>query len=589
MTAVVPINSDLSASDERPGVYFQIRTGGGGSALADAFRRVIIWGHKTSSGTAPLNSLTRCPSVSDAITYAGQGSDLCRQYQAFASQAGNGVADVYLLPVTDPGGTAATRKIIFAGSPTTAGSFDVWVCGYLHSIRCSTSDTATTLGDALIAALNANVNLPMTFANGAGTVTGTYRHTGLIGNDVPIIVNKTGAAGITVSAGTVTYATDPTGSAGSTTVTIGGTTITTAIDPAVETTVSLIATKVAAAINAGAYPCTATSSSGVVTLLFATDRVVNKVSAAIVTFTATTVTVACGTVAPNNGSNKPTLTTALANLANFAGGARIWITPFNESTTTGTMATHIELMQNGQYQRDQFLFWGSNDGIVTAGALPAATTPVLTALWRYCGTVEPDSPQQGCEIGARMAGLVAAEDYAPKNYDGALIHSDAAGAVPNLLPHPAVRLAPSGDDAQTALHTYGLNPIAVSAAGSKVVVKARTTWQTDNTLRDVGKGQGLAVIRIAMVGAGSAVIAGKNIRRNGTPRTENTITLVQIRSALVAKARDLDNLDLFDGVDAWKDSIQLAFNGSDPTRVDGFIPMPVPPNLHQLGLVGSPQ
>ncbi len=585
VNSVVPINNDVSSAWEPPGVYFQIRAGGGGSSLADAFKRVIIFGYKKTAGTAPLNTLTRCTSQSDCATFVGQGSDIYRQYQAFISQAGQAISDVYLLPITEPSGTNATRLIVVAGPPTTAGSVDLFICGYLMSVRISTSDTATTIGDAIAAAINANLNLPCTAANVSGTVTLTYVHKGITGNDLPIIVNQYGASGVTFSAGTLTFANAATG-AGSATLSVGATTITAAITNGQTAINSGIAMK--NAINGGGYPFTATDDgAGVVTLFYATDRVVNKLSAAIVTSTVQTATLACGTPAPSNGSNRPTLTTALANLSNFAGGARLWLSPWFDATTVGAQATHIELMQNGQYQRDQFLFIGSNDSLATAGALPAATSPALSALYRYNVAICPDSPQQGYEEAARVCGAVAQQSYVPKNLDSYPLHTDPSQSVPLLLPHPAVRLAPQGDDSQTALHTYGLTPIAVSADGVRVIVKARTTWMTDAQLRDLPVALHMGFLRIRFVTAGAKAIAGKSIKRNGTPRTENTITLTQVKSALIAEARSLDDQDLFDGVDVWKDAFQLAPN-SDFTRVDGFVPLAVIRPFHQLGLVGAP-
>lgn len=592
MSDIVPQNTDVPSSFEPPGVYFQIRTGGGASILADAWKRVFLWGHKLSSGTAAYDVPTRCSSVLEAFLLAGQGSDLARAYQAYQAQAGNGVADVYLIPVAEPsGGTQATRKIIVAGTPTTAGSVDIFICGYLHSVRIATSDTPTTIGDAIAAAINANANLPVTAANVTGTVTLTLRLKGYQGNDLPIIVNQQDASGITFSPGTITYATNATG-AGSATVTVGSVTSTVAVGNG--NTPGVIGTAVKVAINAnGNSPVSATDDvAGVVTLFYVRDRVVNGVSAAIVTSTGTTATVACGTAVANDGSNRPSLTTALANLANFAGGARLWLSTWGNVTTLGTMATHIELMQNGQHQRDQYLFVGSNAGIVTAGGIPSGTTPALTAKYRYNVICLPDSPQQGMEEAARCLGMVARESFYAKNYDGAELVSDAAGTIPNLLPHPAVRLGPQSDDAQTALHTYGLTPIAVTTDGRKVVVKGRTTDLTpisSGGTPDWGVAQLLGWDRVQFVGAGSAAIAGKSIRRNGTPRSENTITIAQIKAALIAKARDLDDQDLYDGIDVWKDAFTLAPNANDPTRVDGFVPMAVIRPLHQLGLVGSPQ
>ena len=582
-----PQNTDVPSSFEPPGTFFQLRTAGAGAAGGDLGRRVLLLAHKTASGTGQLHFPIRCPGKALAAQYAGSGSDAARAYQALVAQIGEGVADVYLLLVAEPAGTQATRTIIVSGTPTKAGSVDLWICGYLVSVRIAQSDTPTTIAAAIRDAVNAITALPVVASASTGTVTLTYRHAGLVGNDIPVILNQTDADGITFSPGTIAYTNAAVG-AGSATVTIGGTTITAAL--AGGETAAGVATKVAAAINGGSFPVRCSDDgNGTLTLLYAADRVVNKVSAAIVTTTGTTVAVSCGAVAPNNGSNRPTLTTALANLANQDGGFRLWLSTWNDAATIGTLAAHIESQASGLYQKEQYLHVGSTDGIVTAGALPASTTPALTGLWRYSVDVCPDSPQQAYEEAARCVGMIVAEDYIPKNYDGTTLKTDAAQRTPNLLPHPAVRIAPTSDDAQTALHSYGLTPICVTFDGRKVVAKGRTTWQTDPMLRDWGVAQHLGFLRQQFIDAGSKAIAGKSIRKNGVPRSPNVTSITNVRAALIARARDLDLLDLFDGIDVWKDAFVLSFNPQTPDRIDGYIPLAVIRGLHTLGLVGDVQ
>ena len=269
---------------------------------------------------------------------------------------------------------------------------------------------------------------------------------------------------------------------------------------------------------------------------------------------------------------------------------KLWLTTWNDATTVGTQTANIEVGANGLYQKEQFLFIGSTDGIVTAGALPTSTTPMLTGLWRYAVLNQPDSPQQAYEVAARAAAMVAVEDYAPRNYDGAELHTDPAQRIPFLLPHPAVRISPGSDDAQMALHTYGLAPVCVTADGRLVIAKGRSTWQTDaGPFRDWGGGQHVGYMRLRFIAVGGALIAGKNIRRNGPAHTPNVLTLESNRDALIAEASRLDGLDLYDGIEAFKDAFRFNFDPNVPDRVNGYAPLAVIRSLHQLGLVGDPQ
>lgn len=581
--ANAPINTDVPYSWENPGVYFRLNTNGSGSS-SSLDKNALLVGYKTSAGTGQPGFPIKVNGTQDAITYAGQGSDACRQFQAYQSEIGTGVSNAYLLLLNEPsGGTAATHLITVAGTATSSGSVEAIICGYSIAIRINSADTATIIGAALAAALNLNLDLPVTAGASSGVVTLTARHKGNTGSDLPVIVNQQDAAGVTFSPGTITYA-STVATDGSATVTIGSQTATTAItDTEVNTAV---ATAVAATINAGSYACTASVSSGVVTLIYVPGRVVNRISAAIVTSTTITATAAVGVVVTDGSTQRPTLTTALSNMA-AQGKSFVWASAFNDATSLGTLSTHIESQNNGLNQKNQFLHFGATQSLTVSGAIPAATSPLLTASPLYAGAFCPDSPQQAYEHAARDCAAMLQPDYPPQNMDAWPIHSD--GIIPMLLPHPVVALGPQSSDANTAMNSYGLTPHIVTASGTMAICKGRTTYGGSNTdLRDWGVIRHLQFLRIDFSAVGGALVAGKNIRKTGIPHSANVITLDSIKDSLYAEAVRLDGIDLFDGAALFRDAFQFNFNVSVPSRVDGFIPLAIIRGIHQLGLTGSP-
>lgn len=99
------------------------------------------------------------------------------------------------------GATAATATIIFAGSATQAGSFDVIIDSVedgSYRVDVANGDTATQIGDKLVALITANLNSPVTAINAAGTVTLTAVNAGTQGNTIGI--RKSGVvAGVTLT------------------------------------------------------------------------------------------------------------------------------------------------------------------------------------------------------------------------------------------------------------------------------------------------------------------------------------------------------------------------------------------------------
>lgn len=577
-----PLNQDLPSSWLSPGVFASIDTTGAGAGINSVVKRLLLVAHKLAAGVQPNDTPIQITTQTDVFNYFGRGSDCARMFQAVESTVGGGAIDIWICGIVEPAaGVQATHLITFVGTTAAVqASVTATICGYKATAQISANDTPTIIASNLATQINLLPDIPVTAAAAAGTITLTARHKGLTGNDCPVIIDFTNTAtvGITASPGTLTYATNAVG-AGSATVTIGGTTITAAINNS--DTPTIIATNVAAAINAANSPVTATAAAGVVTLLYAGERVVHRISAAIVTSTGTTVTPAVGT----QGSGAPVLTTALSNIAGQSAYLD-WATAFNDVASLGTLSNHIETYANGLFAKNQTLYAASTDVVATAGAIPVGTSPLLSASPRYHIGWCVDSPQQAYELAARHAARVCFEDYHPANYDGEPFKNINA-AIPLLLQHKNSR--PDPGTVNVSMRTYYLTPYTVDESlGRMVIHRGRTTSNSnDQRLWDTSTIKTLDFYRYDLAVFLRTRFKQMNIRQSGIPHTPRTITTDNVRDAIIERVRKWDDNDLFDGVDDLKSQVKVSPNATVPSRFDTYVPCRPPTNLHQIGVVAG--
>lgn len=87
------------------------------------------------------------------------------------------------VPIAEPAAaTAAAGTITLTAVPSESGTLVFYVCGNRFTVPVTTTDTATTLGDKVAAAINAAVYVGFTAANVTGTVTLTCTWAGTSGN-----------------------------------------------------------------------------------------------------------------------------------------------------------------------------------------------------------------------------------------------------------------------------------------------------------------------------------------------------------------------------------------------------------------------
>jgi phage tail sheath gpL-like len=156
--------------------------------------RTLLVGQKLVAGASPANTLQLTARTDEAKSLFGVGSMLARMHEIYRQNDPFG--EVWCIALDDPGaGVAATGSFAITGTATKAGTLNAYVGSQRVQIGVASGDTAATLATALAAAINANVDLPVTAAAATGTVTLTARHKGALGNDLLLQMNYYGAAG----------------------------------------------------------------------------------------------------------------------------------------------------------------------------------------------------------------------------------------------------------------------------------------------------------------------------------------------------------------------------------------------------------
>jgi phage tail sheath gpL-like len=156
-----------------------------------------------SYGTAPVITYTPPTATPDvpipvgsqaqADALFGQGSQLACQFRSFF--ANNASQEVWGLPTTNTTGTAAVITITLTGTTYVAGILHLYIGGHHVPVSVDTGDTPTIAAASAVAAINANMDLPVIATSTAGVITLTLKWKGADGGDLTIDFNYFGAIG----------------------------------------------------------------------------------------------------------------------------------------------------------------------------------------------------------------------------------------------------------------------------------------------------------------------------------------------------------------------------------------------------------
>ncbi len=205
--------SNIPATSLVPGVSVRIDNSLANTSLGETFKTIVI-GQKTSAGTTTANTLTQVFSAEEAKTLAGVGSNLAEMFDSgwFKTNTTN---EVFMVALEDDGGaTAATLELTPTASSAEAGTIYMYVNGNLIRVGTSDDDAVSDITAAITEAVNADVDLPVTAADGTTIVTLTAKNGGTLGNQIDVRfnvnVNESFPTGVSVASAVGSAgATDP--------------------------------------------------------------------------------------------------------------------------------------------------------------------------------------------------------------------------------------------------------------------------------------------------------------------------------------------------------------------------------------------
>lgn len=184
----------------------------GQEEISNQPQKVLFIGQKTSAGSAASGDLDQ--NIANGGAEDGlYGPDSMLAGMVRAYKRLNQVTRIDGISLDDNGsGVAATGTIVVTGPATEDGTLVVTIGSdknHKFTVAVSDTDSATVIGDAIEAAINADANVPVTAANVAGTITMTAVNDGTVGNGITIKIEGT-IAGVTHSVTAMASgATDP--------------------------------------------------------------------------------------------------------------------------------------------------------------------------------------------------------------------------------------------------------------------------------------------------------------------------------------------------------------------------------------------
>lgn len=177
----------LAANDPVPGTYLDVLFAQGAASGFSGNYPALLIGNRGTSGTATVDTVVYGPDTpdqmvteADVIRLFDAGSEVHRMWRKFTSI--NTATPLYAVAVTESAGTAASTTVVIATTATGSGTHRLWVDDEFVDTSIATGDTATIIGDAIVANVNSLTHWAVTAANSTGTVTLTVKQKGPRGN-----------------------------------------------------------------------------------------------------------------------------------------------------------------------------------------------------------------------------------------------------------------------------------------------------------------------------------------------------------------------------------------------------------------------
>jgi phage tail sheath gpL-like len=148
-------------------------------------QRVALLGQYNAGKTPTNNVPVSITSVDEAASLFGRGSMLHRMARRLFAGIGAGTVLVDAFPLA-AGTGGATGTITIVGPATSIGTIALYIGGDRVSVAVANNDAQNDIATAIGAAINADLDLPVTATVSTNVVTLTARNVGLAGNQITI-------------------------------------------------------------------------------------------------------------------------------------------------------------------------------------------------------------------------------------------------------------------------------------------------------------------------------------------------------------------------------------------------------------------
>lgn len=167
--------------------------------------KIVVFGQRLATGTQAAGEPVRVTDPSKAVSLFGRGSMLALMIAAALNA--NAETELWAIALDDDGaGQAANTTVQVSNPPTAAGTLMLYIGGERVKVGIAAGDDANTVAASINAAINANLDLPVTASVSTNTVTVTARHKGEAFNGLDIrtsYYNEAMPAGLTLTIGTM--------------------------------------------------------------------------------------------------------------------------------------------------------------------------------------------------------------------------------------------------------------------------------------------------------------------------------------------------------------------------------------------------
>jgi len=305
-------------------------------------------------------------------------------------------------------------------------------------------------------------------------------------------------------------------------------------------------------------PVSKSVAAAVVTLTQLNKGTVGNAHRLTASSTAAGITVAA--TAFTGGLNDPDLAPALA--AAFSGGHEILVVPYATGTPLTTLRAHLNSVSGPMEKRPAIGIYAQG------GALSAATTQAAALnSERMCAPLLKNTITPAEELAADFAAVVAFEEDPAMPLNTLVL----TGAAPPII---ADRLSRTEQEACLA---NGVTPLEWGAGDVVKIVRAVTTYLVNATGTSDVSWLDLTTIRIMdyVMKAISTRIELRFPRSKLSARTPD-----RVRSEILDVLYRLEELEIIENVDKWKNDVVVERDSQDNNRLNAKIPVDVVNGLH---------